>query len=644
MRKLLAGVLLATVAIAGVAQFPLPPEPFSQWVFSLNQAPSVTGDEIAWIVQGGIPKKVPLSLIGSGGSQSVPGVGALRLLSPTNNRYVNLAYHTTAGDLGSGYFIGSTGQSPGTYVDNNGTIIVPTGGNGSAAWLRVWDQQNADMGWWGAKFDHVTDDYNAWAQAISLFSSGGTCAGVYGSANATLNVHQGFNHSKPLIYAGCNGAGLTITGAPSPASAYGGATSSYLAYTGPSTHDQMIIFAANGSFVRNLSFILGNANNGLHFLADNVFCNGSQCNGSNRNSITNSPAPGTSVTINVMSTYGLAVGTQLGLGYGTTNFEIVAVTSIGVNSIVVERVLNSHNSNELIGGGGAENFITVDNLFFSLPNILQSPSAAAILIGNITANPRNQVSDIIINHSGCGVNLGVGSFTGTISNGSGGAGTLLDVPGPVTGTPIQPGMYVNDLAGAGSGAGLVLTPTKIVSQNSPTQWVVDISQHVASEAMGVFAPGHACIMQTEGGNVKNMTINYFLYQFIEVAADFRAGSGFVDITEMQGSNAFDAVFLFGGANFNIYNFEDESFAMLFRATCGSNDSIINFFSGSYQSSPPTGGPNVGQAGSSGCSTTGPPTMAVLPSADSATEAPWMAFPVGVPTSLCPAASRHRHCG
>lgn len=43
---------------------------------------------------------------------------------------------TTRADGGEGMFNKRTGAAPGTYVDNGVSIIVPTGGNGSAGWLR----------------------------------------------------------------------------------------------------------------------------------------------------------------------------------------------------------------------------------------------------------------------------------------------------------------------------------------------------------------------------------------------------------------------------------------------------------------------------------------------------------------------------
>ena len=42
---------------------------------------------------------------------------------------------TTANDGGEGFFNKVTGAAPATYVDDGSTIIVPTGGDGSAAWL-----------------------------------------------------------------------------------------------------------------------------------------------------------------------------------------------------------------------------------------------------------------------------------------------------------------------------------------------------------------------------------------------------------------------------------------------------------------------------------------------------------------------------
>lgn len=63
-------------------------------------------------------------------------MAALRAIAPHASRKVSLKAHTQNGDGGEGFFYGVTDAAPGTYVHNNGTVVVPSGGDGSAAWLR----------------------------------------------------------------------------------------------------------------------------------------------------------------------------------------------------------------------------------------------------------------------------------------------------------------------------------------------------------------------------------------------------------------------------------------------------------------------------------------------------------------------------
>ncbi len=256
---------------------------------------------------------------------------------------------------------------------------------------------------------------------------------------------------------------------------------------------------------------------------------------------------------------------------------------------------------EQIGGGGASNGVVAENVYVSMPTLRTSPTGAGILWGNTTTGVQtNQVADIKINNSGCG-GLEYFVLTASISDGMGGAGTQLNItatsPGNVAPFTLVPGMYLNDFFG--NGTQNVLQPTKIVS-GSGSSWVVDLSQHVTSQFIGAISVAHSCIRQAEGGNTKNVFVDFLLYNYVEVAADLANGSGFNDLTRLQGSNAFDAVYLLGPATFNIYDFEDESFAMLFRATCGTSPSTINVFGGSYESRPPTGGANSGLAINSAC--------------------------------------------
>lgn len=67
----------------------------------------------------------------------VASYSALRALSPVNTSSIYLDGGASIGDGAQGVFRGVTGAAAGTYVDNGSTIIVPTGGDGSAAWLRV---------------------------------------------------------------------------------------------------------------------------------------------------------------------------------------------------------------------------------------------------------------------------------------------------------------------------------------------------------------------------------------------------------------------------------------------------------------------------------------------------------------------------
>jgi len=64
------------------------------------------------------------------------GIADLRTIQPSNDGRFYLAFHTTTGDGSGGLMRAVTGAAAGTYIDDNKDVIVPTGGNGSSAWLR----------------------------------------------------------------------------------------------------------------------------------------------------------------------------------------------------------------------------------------------------------------------------------------------------------------------------------------------------------------------------------------------------------------------------------------------------------------------------------------------------------------------------
>lgn len=97
--------------------------------------------------------------------QMIDSVVHLRTIPvTTSEERIYLKAHTDEGDGGHGFFRAATGAAVGTYVDNNGTTIVPIGGDGSSAWLRVVDNGTVTPQMFGAKADGVIDD-SAPAQA-----------------------------------------------------------------------------------------------------------------------------------------------------------------------------------------------------------------------------------------------------------------------------------------------------------------------------------------------------------------------------------------------------------------------------------------------------------------------------------------------
>lgn len=77
-----------------------------------------------------------------------------------------LGYRTPGDGGGHGLHIGMYGAAPGTYVHNGGSVKVPTGGNGSCAW--VWcDNGGSHVVEWGADKDGIEDSSPAFAAAFA---------------------------------------------------------------------------------------------------------------------------------------------------------------------------------------------------------------------------------------------------------------------------------------------------------------------------------------------------------------------------------------------------------------------------------------------------------------------------------------------
>lgn len=134
--------------------------------------------------------------------QVVNDIATLRTINPVNTVIIRTKCHTTLGDGGHGFWRGVTGASAGTYTHNNGTIVVPSGGDGGAAWLRedAWGRfRNA--AWFGVIGDQSTDILSAIQAAIdSLPAIGGEIliphpgAGNYYVCSGAWSIPSGKNN------------------------------------------------------------------------------------------------------------------------------------------------------------------------------------------------------------------------------------------------------------------------------------------------------------------------------------------------------------------------------------------------------------------------------------------------------------------
>lgn len=138
---------------------------------NLPLAVGIDGRELLEVVQAGTSKKLyAQELIALGvpvnTATFVQSIDQLRSVSVVVNTPYYVEGYYNEFDQGGGYFFGATGALPGTYVDNGGTIIVPSGGDGSSAWIRQ-RGPTIDVRQFGAKGDNSTDDTSAINNALA---------------------------------------------------------------------------------------------------------------------------------------------------------------------------------------------------------------------------------------------------------------------------------------------------------------------------------------------------------------------------------------------------------------------------------------------------------------------------------------------
>lgn len=118
----------------------------------------------------------------------------LRSGTPVNDALVYVACHTNMGDGGGGWFRGVTGAPASTYSDDNGLTLIPSGGDGSSAWLREYAIVNAK--YFGfAEAGSAADNKTALQAAItSLGSTGGRVFVPEGNYNINAGITSPYNN------------------------------------------------------------------------------------------------------------------------------------------------------------------------------------------------------------------------------------------------------------------------------------------------------------------------------------------------------------------------------------------------------------------------------------------------------------------
>jgi hypothetical protein len=133
-----------------------------------------------------------LSLSGSAlqGVSVVPTVAALRALSTTSNanNTIELLGYYNVGDDGGPDRYWSGGHAPGYYIDNGGSVIVPTGGDGSGAWL--WSYVGEiNVRWFGMRAQVGEDQYTRLNYCINNYDSVFIPSGRY-EISGTINLQR----------------------------------------------------------------------------------------------------------------------------------------------------------------------------------------------------------------------------------------------------------------------------------------------------------------------------------------------------------------------------------------------------------------------------------------------------------------------
>lgn len=186
-----------------------------------------------WLAPGGVPEKPPFQTFNFWQNNvykwvkhlddvnlaTVANISGLRALDPTEIKQIIVLGYYVAGDGGGGPpRVGVSGQAPGTYVDNDSSIIVPNGGDGSAAFITTL-YGSLSVGLFGAV---PGSDSGAFIQDAIDFANGMdgitgvSLDGIEYESSIPINVKNGvILHQGRILYTG-SGSDLAIISMGTP--------------------------------------------------------------------------------------------------------------------------------------------------------------------------------------------------------------------------------------------------------------------------------------------------------------------------------------------------------------------------------------------------------------------------------------------
>jgi hypothetical protein len=232
----------------------------------------------------------------------------------------------------------------------------------------------------GATLDGTTDDSSAWDVALAAFSANGA-----GIASGGIYVPGPTAISRPITYAGATNYALRIFGVG--ARSEGVINGSAIRWIG-TAGGSMLICDGGVLEVDGVNFDCGGyagLKNCIHFTSSATYTNAT----------TNTIAAGANRSVAVSSTTGLSAGAALGVGKGTSDYEVVYVKSVSDATHFVADFLRSHSVGATVGASAVNPGGQVLNCSFTVP---EGADSAGVLAGNlISATP--QISELLLDRN-----------------------------------------------------------------------------------------------------------------------------------------------------------------------------------------------------------------------------------------------------